>query len=196
VMLSNKIIRESHSPFAAAIVMVHKKDGEMRMCIDYRALNKISVKDKYPLPRIDDTIDALCGSVYFSTLDLLSGYWQIEIEESDKHKTAFICEFCEYECLTSYFRKFIHAFADKAHPLTALTRKSAEWKEGEEQRGVFDCFKNCLITRPVLGYPYFSREFIIYTDASGYGIGAVLAKNSLHLNKRIQRIPTDRNFVN
>lgn len=54
--------------------MVPKKDGGMRMCIDYRALNKITVKDKYPLPRIDDTIDTLCGSVYFSTLDLLIGY--------------------------------------------------------------------------------------------------------------------------
>ncbi|KZR97993.1 Uncharacterized protein APZ42_006819, partial [Daphnia magna] len=70
VMLSNKIIRESHSPFVEAIVMVPKKDGEMRMFIDYRALNKITVKDKYPLPRIDDTIDALCGSVFFLTLDL------------------------------------------------------------------------------------------------------------------------------
>ncbi|KZR95678.1 Uncharacterized protein APZ42_010444, partial [Daphnia magna] len=80
-MLQNKIIRESHSPFSAAIVMVNKKDGEMRMCIDFRQLNKITIKDRYPLPRIDDTVDALCGSKYFSTLDLFSGYWQIEIEE-------------------------------------------------------------------------------------------------------------------
>ncbi|KZR96196.1 Uncharacterized protein APZ42_009605, partial [Daphnia magna] len=61
-MLQNKIIRDSHSPFSAAIVMVNKKDGEMRMCIDYRQLNKITIKDRYPLPRIDDTVDALCGS--------------------------------------------------------------------------------------------------------------------------------------
>ncbi|KAI9557148.1 hypothetical protein GHT06_016955 [Daphnia sinensis] len=78
--------------------------------------------------------------------------------------------------LASYYRKFIRAFADKAHPLIALTKKSAEWKWGEEQRDAFDCIKNCLITRPILGYPDFSREFIIYTDASGYGIGAVLAQ--------------------
>ncbi|KZR98045.1 Uncharacterized protein APZ42_006736, partial [Daphnia magna] len=91
IMLKNKIIRDSHSPFSAAIVMVPKKDGELRLCIDYRPLNKITIKDRYPLPRIDDTVDALCGSMYFSTLDLLSGYWQIEIEEKDKYKTAFIC---------------------------------------------------------------------------------------------------------
>ncbi|KZR99654.1 Uncharacterized protein APZ42_004393, partial [Daphnia magna] len=78
--------------------------------------------------------------------------------------------------LASYYRKFIRAFADKSHPLTALTRKSAEWKWGEEQRDAFECIKNCLITRPVLGYPDFSREFVIYTDASGYGIGSVLAQ--------------------
>ncbi|KZS07140.1 Uncharacterized protein APZ42_029229, partial [Daphnia magna] len=78
--------------------------------------------------------------------------------------------------LASSYRKLIRAFADKAHPLTALTRKSAEWKLGEEQRDAFECIKNCLITRPVLGYPDFSREFIIYTDASGYAIGEVLAQ--------------------
>ncbi|KZS02422.1 Uncharacterized protein APZ42_000546, partial [Daphnia magna] len=81
--------------------------------------------------------------------------------------------------LASYYRKFIRPFADKAHPLTALTRKSAEWKWGEEQRDAFECIKNCLITSSVLGYPDFSREFILYTDASGYGIGAVLAQIQL-----------------
>ncbi|KZR95722.1 Uncharacterized protein APZ42_010356, partial [Daphnia magna] len=78
--------------------------------------------------------------------------------------------------LANYYRKFIRAFADKAHPLTTLTRKSAEWNWGEEQRDAFECIKNCLIPRPVLGYPDFSRKFIIYTDAPGYGIGAVLAQ--------------------
>ncbi|KZR98818.1 Uncharacterized protein APZ42_005587, partial [Daphnia magna] len=67
VILSNIIIRESHSPSDAVIVMVPLKDGEMHMCIDFRALNQITFKDKYPLPRIDDTIDALYGSVDFST---------------------------------------------------------------------------------------------------------------------------------
>lgn len=97
VMLSNVIIRESHSPFAAAIILAPKTDGEMRMCIDYRAFNRITVKDKYPLPRKVDAVDALCGSYYFSTLDLLSGCWQIEIEDSDKHNTPFLYEFSQYQ---------------------------------------------------------------------------------------------------
>ncbi len=69
----------------------------MRFYIDYRQLNKVTRKDKYPLPRIDDTIDALHGANYFTSLDLFSGYWQIEIEEEDKMKTAFVCEFGQFE---------------------------------------------------------------------------------------------------
>ena len=88
---------ESTSPYASPVVMVPKKGGELRFCIDYRQLNKATVKDRYPLPRIDDTIDALYGAKYVSTLDLFSGYWQIEIEEADKHKTAVICEYGQYE---------------------------------------------------------------------------------------------------
>ncbi len=78
--------------------------------------------------------------------------------------------------LASYYRKFVRAFAEKVHPLTALTKKSAQWKCGTEERDAFNCIKRCLTTKPILGYPDFSREFIIYTDASGYGIGAVLAQ--------------------
>jgi hypothetical protein len=96
-MIENKIIRVSSSPYAAAIVMTLKKDGSLRLCIDYRWLNNITIKDKFPLPRIDDTIEALYGARYFSTLDLISGYWQIEIDEADKHKTAFICELGLFE---------------------------------------------------------------------------------------------------
>jgi hypothetical protein len=78
--------------------------------------------------------------------------------------------------LASYYRKFVRAFAEKAHPLTALTKKSAQWKWSTEERDAFNCIKQCLTTKPILGYPDFTREFIIYTDASGYGIGAVLAQ--------------------
>ena len=96
-MLTREVKRISSSPYAAGIVMALKKDGTLRLCIDYRLLNKITIKDKFPLPRIDDTIDALYGARYFSTLDRLSGYWQIEINEADKHKTAFIYELGLFE---------------------------------------------------------------------------------------------------
>ena len=291
-MQCHNIIRESASPYAAPVVMTTKKDGDPRFCVDYRKLNQVTVKDRYPLPRIDDTIDALHGAQFFTTLDLFSGYWQIEIDEPDKHKTAFVCEYGQYEfnrmpfgltnapstfqrlmnrilkpvlyesvlvylddiivfsktvdehiehiaavfkilaenglklkakkCdffktkidylghvvssegvapdekkvqsilnypeprnqkevssflgLAGYYRKFVRAFADMAHPLTSLTRKDAEWKWGDEQKDAFNRIKCCLTSKPILRYPDFTRDFIVHTDASGYGIGAVLAQ--------------------
>ncbi|GBN76428.1 Transposon Ty3-G Gag-Pol polyprotein [Araneus ventricosus] len=88
-MVDNGIIEESSGPWASPIVLVKKKDGSTRFCVDYRKLNEITIKDSYPLPRIDDTLDALNGSQWFSTLDLKSGYWQVEIQPEDKEKTAF-----------------------------------------------------------------------------------------------------------
>ncbi len=93
-MLENQIIEDSRSPWSSPILLVQKKpdaDGKrsFRFCIDFRKLNAVTVKDCYPLPRIDDTVDALSGSKYFTTLDLASGYWQVPLSEKDKEKTAF-----------------------------------------------------------------------------------------------------------
>ncbi len=292
-MLRNKIIRPSTSPYASAILLVAKKEeGQMRFCVDYRPLNSVTVKDRYPIPNIQLIIDSLHGAKFFSTLDLLSGYWQIEIEEKHKYKTAFICEYGLYEfnrmpfglcnapgtfqremnnvlqdvlydfvlvylddiivfsktedahirhlrtvfdllakeglklklskCdffktkikylghiitakgfhpdtskivsitnypepqnvkqlmsflgLVNYYRKFVRRFAEIAHNLTELTKKSSKWKWGEKERDAFQSIKKCLTSNPLLRYPDFTREFLVYADASGYGIGAVLAQ--------------------
>ncbi|GBM96236.1 Retrovirus-related Pol polyprotein from transposon 297 [Araneus ventricosus] len=88
-MVENGIIEESSGPWASPIVLVKKKDGSTRFCVDYRKLNEITKKDSYLLPRIDDTLDSLNGSQWFTTLDLKSGYWQVEIRPEDREKTAF-----------------------------------------------------------------------------------------------------------
>lgn len=83
------VIRKSKSPWCTNVVLVRKKDGSHRMCIDFRGLNKVTRKDVYPLPRIDDILDTLNGMKCFSTLDQANAYWSIPIQEDDKEKTAF-----------------------------------------------------------------------------------------------------------
>ena len=88
-LLSKGFIRPSVSPWGAPVLFVKKKDGTMEMCIDYIQLNKVTVKNKYPLPRIDDLFDLLQGASLFSKIDLRSGYHQLKIRASDIPKTAF-----------------------------------------------------------------------------------------------------------
>ena len=88
-MLASDAIRPSNSPWASPVVMVRKKDGRLRFCVDFRQLNAATIKDAHPLPRIDDFLDALHGARWFLTFDLKSRYWQVPITESDKSKTAF-----------------------------------------------------------------------------------------------------------
>lgn len=89
-MLDRNVIKPSVSPWSSPIVLVNKKDGSKRFCIDYRLLNQHTVKDSFPLPSIAESLDALDGAEYFCTLDLTSGYWQVPLDEDTKLKSAFV----------------------------------------------------------------------------------------------------------
>src|SRR3954465_7478193 len=96
-LLEKGYIRPSSSPWGAPVLFVLKKDGTLRMCVDYRSLNEVTIKNKYPLPMINDLFDQLEGATVFSKIDLRSGYHQLKISEQDIPKTAFTTRYGLYE---------------------------------------------------------------------------------------------------
>ena len=98
-MLRMGVIQPLKSPWASPVVLVRKKDGSLRFCVDYRKLNSVTQPDVFPMPRIDDMLDQLGKLKYFSTLDLASGYWQIRIDPDSQEKTAFVTPQRLYEFL-------------------------------------------------------------------------------------------------
>jgi len=292
-MIEKGVIEPSNSPWASPVVLVRKRDGSLRYCIDYRKVNEVTKKDSFPLPNIDDALNSLKGAQYFSSLDLCSGYWQVELTDRAKEISAFttgrgglwqfrvlpfgmtnapstferlmervlaslqwqiaICYLddilvfsstvsehidrlglvlkrledarlrlkgkkChllqtkvsylghvvsgegiatdpakvksvkewqtptsvhDVRCfmgLASYYRKFIPEFSEIVRPLSRLTEKNARFLWGQEQENAFCLLKERLISAPVLAYPDPDVPFILDTDASNFGMGAVLSQ--------------------
>jgi len=95
-MLEHGVIEPATTPWASPVVLAPKKDGSYRFCVNFRRLNSITVRDSYPLPRIDECVDSLGDAQYLSTLDCNWGYWQIPLREVDKDKTTFVCHSGSY----------------------------------------------------------------------------------------------------
>lgn len=102
-MLTDKVIEAAQSEWASPVVLVPKKDGSLRFCVDYRRLNAVTIRDSYPIPRMDECIDSLGDATVFTTLDCNSGYWQIEVAEEDRDKTTFVSHCGMYRFLRMPF---------------------------------------------------------------------------------------------
>ncbi|KAL0291840.1 UNVERIFIED_CONTAM: Transposon Ty3-G Gag-Pol polyprotein [Sesamum radiatum] len=199
-LLEKGFIQPSTSPWGAPVLFVKKKDGSMRLCVDYRQLNRVTVKNKYPLPRIDDLLDQLKGATTFSKIDLRSGYWQLRIAEKDIPKTAFRTRYGHYEFLVMPFGltnapaafmalmnrgfpwardiwRFVEGFSIIAGPLTKLLRKGVAFQWTEQCQRSFDELKKRLTSTLILVLPSGSGGYVVYTDASKQGLGCVLMQN-------------------
>nr|GEY42738.1 reverse transcriptase domain-containing protein [Tanacetum cinerariifolium] len=129
----------------APVLFVKKKDGSFRMCIDYRELNKLTVKNRYPLPRIDDLFDQLQGWSVYSKINLRSGYHQLRVREEDIPKTAFRTRYGHYE-------------------FQVIPKFKFDW--GDKQEAAFQLIKQKLCSAPILALPEGSKDFVVYCDAS------------------------------
>ncbi|GJY79786.1 putative reverse transcriptase domain-containing protein [Tanacetum coccineum] len=182
-------IRPSSSPWGAPVLFVKKKDGSFRMCIDYRELNKLTIKNRYPLLRIDDLFDQLQGSQYFSKIDL-SFFGHVINGDGihvDPSKIKVVrnwkaprtpSKVRSFLGLAGYYRRFIEDFSKIAKPLTVLTQKSKTFDWGEEQDNTFQTLKDKLCNVPVLTLPDGPEDFVVYCDASGLGLGCVLMQRN------------------
>ncbi|KAA0054961.1 Transposon Ty3-I Gag-Pol polyprotein [Cucumis melo var. makuwa] len=200
-ILASGVIRPSVSPFSSPVLLVKKKDGSWRFCIDYRSSNDVIVPDMFPIPVVEELFDELSGASLFTKIDLKVGYHQIRMADDDVEKTAFRTHKDHYEFLVMsfgltnapatfqslmntifkpylrrYYRRFIHQYGSFAAPLTQLLKKGG-FKWNKEANEAFNRLKEAMMSLPVLALPKFGQPFEIKTDASGYGVGAVLIQD-------------------
>ncbi|GJT37114.1 putative reverse transcriptase domain-containing protein [Tanacetum coccineum] len=188
--LSDKgFIRPSSSPWGASVLFVYKKDGSFRMCIDYQELNKLTGKNRYPLPRIDDLFDQLQGSNFYSKIDMQSGYHQLRVREEDipkrhseldKFVIVFIDDILIYsknkkeheehlKAVLELLKKENMIFKDcQVNDQTYSEGVMFDW--GDKQDAAFQLLKQKLYSAPILALLEGSEDFVLYYDASHKGL--------------------------
>ncbi|GJX07836.1 putative reverse transcriptase domain-containing protein [Tanacetum coccineum] len=185
-------IRPSSSPWGSPVLFVKKKDGFIRMCIDYQELNKLTIKNRYPLLRIDDLFDQLQGSRMRTYLDKFVIVFIDDILiYKEKHEIPVKIEAVKnwkppktpteirsFLGLAGYYRRFIKNFSKIAKPLTLLTQKDKKFEWGDKQENAFQTLKDILCDAPILALPEGADDFVVYCDASNQGFGCVLMQRN------------------
>ncbi|XP_062093563.1 uncharacterized protein LOC133799577 [Humulus lupulus] len=190
-------IRNSTTTWGAPVLYAKNADGSLRLCVDYRKLNQMKVKNKYPLPRIYELFDKLICSTCFSKIDLRSSYHQLRIKEEDIPKTTFrtrygqleflweipknVTEILSFLGLEGYYRLFVENFSEIAMPLTKLTRKDLKFVWDDSCEEAFKELKQRLTTTPVLTVPNSDESYMVFTDACGTSLGGVILQNGKFL---------------
>lgn len=207
-LMKNNIVRESTSPYASPVILVKKKTGDKRLCVDYRALNKKTLKQQYPLPRIEDQLDRLAGNKYFCALDMASGYYQIGLNEESKAKTAFVTPDGQFEFnrmpfglsnAPAVFQRMVNMMLGNARFDTALAYMddllipSKDFEEGiKKLKLVFEKLRNANLTlKPQKCY--FFQERVDY-------LGFEVSENGIRPGSRkiesVANFPTPQNVHN
>nr|GEZ30248.1 putative reverse transcriptase domain-containing protein [Tanacetum cinerariifolium] len=184
------VARAPSSPWGAPVLFVKKKDGSFRMCIDYRELNKLTVKNAYPHPRIDDLFDQLQESRVYSKIDLRSGYHQLRVREEDIPKTAFRTRYDHYEFQVMPFgltnapavqflghvidSEGIHVDPTKIEAIKDWESPKTPTKIHQFLEAAFQLLKQKLCSASILALPEGSENFVVYCDALHRGLGTVL----------------------
>src|SRR5204863_323715 len=171
-LLKDGKISPSTSPYGAPVLFVKKKDGSLRMCIDYRALNSQTIQNRYALSRIDELFDRLHRAKVFSKIDLTSEYYQIAIDPKDRYKTAFRIRYGHYE-----FNVMPFGLTNSTQKSNQSNLRPSQWSE--TMQAAFVKLKEALTTAPCLILPDPDGEFEVTTDASedAKAVGAVLVQN-------------------
>lgn len=198
---TNGIIKESSSEYASPIILVKKKTGEHRMCVDFRALNKKTVKEHYPMPRIEDQIDSLAGFQYYTTLDLASGYYQIPMSEHSKPLTAFVTPDGHYEFnrmpfglanAPSTFQRIINKILGRSRFKNAfaymddIVIPSMDIESGlEDLRGIMSLFKEAGLTLKISKCHFFKKNI----DYLGFDISSEGVKPGARKIVAVQNFP-------
>ncbi|CAC5404231.1 unnamed protein product [Mytilus coruscus] len=163
-MLDQGVIENSSSPWASPLLLIRKKNGKIRPAVDYPKINSKTVCDAYPLPHIQDCLDAVSGANLFSVFDLISGFHQIPVKLEDRSKTAFTT------------KRFVKDFSSLVKPLTELTKKIKGFNWTQDCQVAFDKLKSVFTSTEIMVFPKDEGEFYLDTDASDIAIGAVLSQ--------------------